>query len=139
LRKLNDLYAYKSSKTKNRYNIDYIIEESKKSWKEFENLKSIINKTLKSSNDFNKELEYNLKAQNQEISGDAYGQPLMEELIIRMERTVSHLYDEVDVMLALLKSRTKNQRYLLASMRGEDPDAEPEEMSELEKKLESGD
>ena len=70
---------------------------------------------------------------------DAYGQPLMEELIMRMERTVSHFNDEVDAMIHSLKSRTKNQRYLLASMRGEDPDAEPEEISELEKKLESGD
>jgi len=91
------------------------------------------------TNDFNKEyLEEKIQAIGEKL-GDAYGQPLMEELIIRMERTVSHFNDEVDVMLALLKSRTKNQRYLLASMRGEDPDAEPEEMSELEKKLESGD
>jgi len=36
-----------------------------------------------------------------------------------------------------LRSRTKNQRGLLASMRGEDPNAEPVEMSDLEKKLES--
>ena len=91
------------------------------------------------TNDFNKEyLEEKIQAIGEKL-GDAYVQPLMEELIIRMERTVSHFNDEVDVMLALLKSRTKNQRYLLASMRGEDPDAEPEEMSELEKKLESGD
>ena len=91
------------------------------------------------TNDFNKEyLEEKIHAIGEKL-GDAYGQPLMEELIMRMERTVSHFNDEVDVMLALLKSRTKNQRYLLASMRGEDPDAEPEEISELEKKLESGD
>ena len=91
------------------------------------------------SNDFNKEyLEEKIQAIGEKL-GDAYGQPLMEELIMRMERTVSHFNDEVDAMIDLLKSRTKNQHYLLASMRGEDPDAEPEEISELEKKLESGD
>ena len=91
------------------------------------------------SNDFNKEyLEEKIQAIGEKL-GDAYGQPLMEELIMRMERTVSHFNDEVDAMIHSLKSRTKNQRYLLASMRGEDPDAEPEEISEFEKKLESGD
>ena len=91
------------------------------------------------SNDFNKEyLEEKIHAIGEKL-GDAYGQPLMEELIMRMERTVSHFNDEVDAMIDLLKSRTKNQHYLLASMRGEDPDAEPEEISELEKKLELGD
>ena len=90
-------------------------------------------------NDFNKEyLEEKIQAIGEKL-GDAYGQPLMEELIMRMERTVSHFNDEVDAMIHSLKSRTKNQRYLLASMRGEDPDAEPEEISEFEKKLESGD
>ena len=60
------------------------------------------------TNDFNKEyLEEKIQAIGEKL-GDAYGQPLMEELIIRMERTVSHFNDEVDVMLALLKSRTKN-------------------------------
>jgi len=93
----------------------------------------------KQSNDFNKEyLEEKIHAIGEKL-GDAYGQPLMEELIIRMERTVSHFNDEVDAMIHSLKSRTKNQRYLLASMRGEDPDAEPEEISEFEKKLKSGD
>ena len=71
--------------------------------------------------------------------GDAYGQPFMDELIVRMERTVSHFNDEVDIMVSTLKSRTKNQRRLLMTMRGEDPNAEPVELSDLEKKLESGD
>ena len=75
------------------------------------------------SNDFNKEyLEEKIQAIGDKL-GDAYGQPLMEELIIRMERTVSHFNDEVDSMIDLLKRRTKNQRNLLASMRGEDPNA----------------
>ena len=53
--------------------------------------------------------------------GDAYGEPLLNELIARMERTVSHFNEEVDVMVKTLTSRTKNQRRLLASMRGDDP------------------
>ena len=68
---------------------------------------------------------------------DAYGEPLLDELITRMERTVAHFNEEVDGMVKILRSRTKNQRGLLASMRGEDSDAEPVEMSDLEKKLES--
>ncbi len=68
---------------------------------------------------------------------DAYGEPLLDELITRMERTVAHFNEEVDGMVRILRSRTKNQRGLLASMRGEDPNAEPVEMSDLEKKLES--
>ena len=68
---------------------------------------------------------------------DAYGKPLLDELITRMERTVAHFNEEVDGMVRILRSRTKNQRGLLASMRGEDPNAEPVEMSDLEKKLES--
>ena len=68
---------------------------------------------------------------------DAYGKPLLDELITRMERTVAHFNEEVDGMVKTLRSRTKNQRGLLASMRGEDPDAEPVQMSDLEKKIES--
>ena len=68
---------------------------------------------------------------------DAYGEPLLDELITRMERTVAHFNEEVDGMVRILRSRTKNQRGLLASMRGEDPNAEAVEMSDLEKKLES--
>ena len=68
---------------------------------------------------------------------DAYGEPLLDELITRMERTVAHFNEEVDGMVRILRSRTKNQRGLLASMRGEDPNAEPVEMSDLEKRLES--
>ena len=51
--------------------------------------------------------------------GDAYGQPFMEELINRMERTVSHFNEEVNEMLKTVHKRTRNQYGLLASMRGE--------------------
>jgi len=70
---------------------------------------------------------------------DPYGRPLMDELITRMERTVSHFNEEVDLMLKTLSSRTKNQKGLLATMRGEDPNQESIELSELEKKLELDD
>ena len=52
---------------------------------------------------------------------DAYGQPLLEELIARMERTVSHFNEEVDGILVNIKSRTQNQHYKLATLRGDDP------------------
>ena len=71
--------------------------------------------------------------------GDAYGEPLLNELIARMERTVAHFNEEVDVMVKALTSRTKNQRRLLASIRGEDPNLIDVELSDLEKKLESKD
>ena len=71
--------------------------------------------------------------------GDAYGEPLLNELIARMERTVSHFNEEVDVMVKTLTSRTKNQRRLLASMRGEDPNLKEIEISALEKKIEAKD
>ena len=37
--------------------------------------------------------------------GDAYGGPLMEELIIRMERTVAHFDFEVETMLKKVTKR----------------------------------
>ena len=52
---------------------------------------------------------------------DAYGEPLLDELINRMERTVSHFNEEVDSILESIKSRTQNQHYKLATLRGEDP------------------
>lgn len=52
---------------------------------------------------------------------DAYGQPLLEELINRMEKTVSHFNEEVDSILESIKSRTQNQHYKLSTLRGEDP------------------
>ena len=60
---------------------------------------------------------------------DPYGQPLLNELITRMERTVAHFNEEVDSMV----------KKLLSSMRGEDPNQVDIELSDLEKKLESKD
>ena len=89
--------------------------------------------------EFNKDyLAEKLQAVGNKL-GDAYGEPLMNELITRMERTVAHFNEEVDVMVNILKSRTINQRGLLASMRGENLIAESVELSDLERKLESED
>ena len=38
-----------------------------------------------------------------------------------MERTVSHFNEEVDGILDSIKSRTQNQHYKLATLRGDDP------------------
>ena len=89
--------------------------------------------------DFKKEyLNEKLQAIGDNL-GDAYGEPFMAELIARMERTVAHFNEEVNGMLNTIHSRTRNQYGLLATMRGEDPNAEPVELSEFEKKLSSGD
>jgi hypothetical protein len=42
--------------------------------------------------------------------GDAYGEPLLNELITGMERTVAHFNEEVDVMVNALTSRTKKSK-----------------------------
>ncbi len=51
--------------------------------------------------------------------GDAYGEPFLRELITRMERTVAHFNEEVDVMVDTVKSRSKNRRKFLVTSRGE--------------------
>ena len=66
--------------------------------------------------------------------GDAYGGPLLEELIIRMERTVAHFDYEVDEMLKKVTSRTTDRKATLANIRGEEVN---EEASEFESKLDS--
>ena len=72
---------------------------------------------------------------------DAYGEPLLDELINRMERTVSHFNEEVDVILESIKRRTQNQHYKLATLRGEDPikEAIEEDGSKLTDKSKSSD
>ena len=57
---------------------------------------------------FNKEyLSEKLLAIKEKL-GDAYGGPLMEELIIRMERTVAHFDFEVETMLKKVTKRTND-------------------------------
>lgn len=81
---------------------------------------------------FNKEyLSEKIELIRQKL-GDAYGGPLMEELIIRMERTVAHFDYEVDEMLKKVTSRTTDRKATLANIRGEEVN---EEASEFESKF----
>ena len=83
---------------------------------------------------FNKEyLSEKLLAIKEKL-GDAYGGPLMEELIIRMERTVAHFDFEVETMLKKVTKRTNEWKSTLDNIRGEEIN---ENVSDYEKKLES--
>ena len=83
---------------------------------------------------FNKEyLSEKLLAIKEKL-GDAYGGPLMEELIIRMERTVAHFDYEVETMLKKVTKRTNERKSTLDNIRGEEIN---ENVSDYEKKLES--
>ena len=83
---------------------------------------------------FNKEyLSEKLLAMKEKL-GDAYGGPLMEELIIRMERTVAHFDFEVETMLKKVAKRTNERKSTLDNIRGEEIN---ENVSDYEKKLES--
>ena len=83
---------------------------------------------------FNKEyLSEKLLAIKEKL-GDAYGGPLMEELIIRMERTVAHFDFEVETMLKKVTKRTNERKSTLDNIRGEEVN---EIVSDYEKKLES--
>ena len=83
---------------------------------------------------FNKEyLSEKLLAIKEKL-GDAYGGPLMEELIIRMERTVAHFDFEVETMLKKVTKRTNERKSTLDNIRGEQIN---ENVSDYEKKLES--
>ena len=42
--------------------------------------------------------------------GDAYGEPFLSELISRMERTVAHFNEEVDIILSSVKANTKERQ-----------------------------
>ena len=64
-------------------------------------------------------LEEKLQAISEKL-GDAYGEPFLRELISRMERTVAHFNEEVDVMVATVKDNSKNRRKFLAESRGEE-------------------
>lgn len=83
---------------------------------------------------FNKEyLSEKLLAIKEKL-GDAYGGPLMEELIIRMERTVAHFDFEVETMLKKVTKRTNERKSTLDNIRGEEIN---QNVSDYEKKLES--
>ena len=83
---------------------------------------------------FNKEyLSEKLLAIKEKLC-DAYGGPLMEELINRMERTVAHFDFEVETMLKKVTKRTNERKSTLDNIRGEEIN---ENVSDYEKKLES--
>ena len=83
---------------------------------------------------FNKEYLSDKLLAIKEKLGDAYGGPLMEELIIRMERTVAHFDFEVETMLKKVTKRTNERKSTLDNIRGEEIN---ENVSDYEKKLES--
>ena len=83
---------------------------------------------------FNKEYLSEKLLVIKEKLGDAYGGPLMEELIIRMERTVAHFDFEVETMLKKVTKRTNERKSTLDNIRGEEIN---ENVSDYEKKLES--
>ena len=64
-------------------------------------------------------LEEKLQAISEKL-GDAYGEPFLRELISRMERTVAHFNEEVDVMVSTVKNNSKKRRKFLAEKRGEE-------------------
>jgi gas vesicle protein len=87
--------------------------------------------------------------------GDGFGGPLQEELISRLQQTISDFHEEVNEMLSKLKENSEKRHEKLkeiwdnpdAPLENQDPDqsevSEPQienkEMSEWEKKLESAD
>ena len=62
----------------------------------------------KNLSDTQKDFNQNYLAEKLQTVGekldDPYGRPLMDELITRMERTVSHFNEEVDLMLKTLSN-----------------------------------
>ena len=87
--------------------------------------------------------------------GDGFGGPLQEELISRLQQTISDFHEEVNEMLAKLKENSEKRHEKLKEiwdnpetpLVSEDitqsqeskPQTEDKEMSEWEKKLESAD
>ena len=83
--------------------------------------------------------------------GEGYGQPLQEELIRRLERTISEFNDEVNDLITNLKDQSKKRHEELKRLweqgpeqveapidedDGEGSGEEPAEMSEWERRLE---
>lgn len=82
--------------------------------------------------------------------GDGYGEPLLNELIRRLEKTISEFHTEVTDMIAELKKNSEQRQIKLQNLMSEQPQAEsvaaaeektgseiPAEVSAWEKKLES--
>ena len=87
--------------------------------------------------------------------GDGFGGPLQEELISRLQQTITDFHEEVNEMLAKLKENSEKRHEKLkeiwdnpetplvtediAQSQESKPQTESKEMSEWEKKLESAD
>ena len=87
--------------------------------------------------------------------GDGFGGPLQEELISRLQQTISDFHEEVNEMLSKLKENSEKRHEKLKEIwdnpdaplenqdadqsEVSDPQIENKEMSEWEKKLESAD
>jgi hypothetical protein len=77
--------------------------------------------------------------------GDGYGEPLLEELIQRLEKTIAEFHQEVQDLLEELKTNSKKRRekmkqLLSSGVEGTPPvtDVEvPPEVSDFERRLES--
>ena len=84
--------------------------------------------------------------------GDGFGGPLQEELISRLEQTIADFHDEVNEMLGRLKENSEKRHEKLKEIwnnpeaaadsssegdRFDDPPPVDDEMSDIERKLES--
>ena len=69
--------------------------------------------------------------------GDAYGEPFLSELISRMERTVSHFNEEVDIMLSSVKANTKERQKHFSSSEGDILSAKISEGTNIDQKSNS--
>ena len=69
--------------------------------------------------------------------GDAYGEPFLSELISRMERTVSHFNEEVDIMLSSVKANTKERQKHFSTSEGDNLSAKISESVNIDQKSSS--
>ena len=69
--------------------------------------------------------------------GDAYGEPFLSELISRMERTVAHFNEEVDIMLSSVKANTKERQKHFSTSEGDNLSAKIGEGINIDQKLNS--
>ena len=69
--------------------------------------------------------------------GDAYGEPFLSELISRMERTVAHFNEEVDVMLSSVKANTKERQKHFSTSEGDNLSAKIGEGINIDQKSSS--
>jgi len=69
--------------------------------------------------------------------GDAYGEPFLSELISRMERTVAHFNEEVDIMLSSVKANTKERQKHFSTSEGDSLSAKISEGTNIDQKSNS--